>query len=213
MEKPPKLYIIAGPNGIGKTSTALTQISMNVPIINADEITKQLKETFPQINVQELAQDETTKQINFYLGQKLSFGFETNLADLETWKFIERVQILGYQIVVTFYCLDDVKLCIERVENRVKQGGHFVRPDIVKARYENGLKLVHHFKYLPDLLLLVDNATHAEVCAILEKGQLVEVNDSPPNWVKLLIFEEKQLDSADSITAIREKYRKMKRND
>ena len=104
MENPPKLYIIAGPNGIGKTTTFLTQISRNIPIINADEITKQLKETFPHINVQELAQDETTKQINFYLGRKLSFGFETNLADLETWKFIESVQLLGYEIIVTFYC-------------------------------------------------------------------------------------------------------------
>ena len=213
MENIPKLYIIAEPNGIGKTSTALTQISKTIPIINADEITKKLKEDFSLINVQELAQDETTKQINFYLSQKSSFGFETNLADLETWKFIESVQFLGYEIIVTFYCVDDVKLCIGRVENRVKQGGHFVRPDIVKARYENALKLLSHFKYLPDLLLLVENAIQPEVCAILEKGQLVEVNDSPPNWVKLLIFEEKQLDSADSITAIREKYRKMKRND
>ena len=213
MENLPKLYIIAGPNGIGKTSTALTQISMNVPIINADEITKQLKETFPQINVQELAQDETTKQINFYLGQKSSFGFETNLADLDTWKFIERVQILGYQIIVTFYCLDDVKLCIDRVENRVKQGGHFVRPDIVKARYENGLKLLKHFKDLPDLLLLVDNETHAEVCSILEKGQIIEVNDILPNWIKSLVIEEKQVDFDNSIEAIREKYNQMKQND
>ena len=213
MENIPKLYIIAEPNGIGKTSTALTQISKTIPIINADEITKKLKEDFSLINVQELAQDETTKQINFYLSQKSSFGFETNLADLETWKFIESVQFLGYEIIVTFYCVDDVKLCIGRVENRVKQGGHFVRPDIVKARYENALKLLSHFKYLPDLLLLVENAIQPEVCAILEKGQLVEVNDSPPNWVKLLIFEEKQLDSADSVGAIREKYRKMKRND
>ena len=101
MENTPKLYIIAGPNGIGKTSTALNQIPKNIPIINADEITKQLKETFSHINVQELAQDETTKQINFHLSQKSSFGFETNLADLETWKFIESVQFLGYQIIVT----------------------------------------------------------------------------------------------------------------
>ena len=213
MENTPKLYIIAGPNGIGKTSTALNQIPKNSPIINADEITKQLKETFSHINVQELAQDETTKQINFHLSQKSSFGFETNLADLETWKFIESVQFLGYQIIVTFYCVDDIKLCVDRVENRVKQGGHFVRPDIIKARYDNALKLLSHYKDIPDLLLLVDNSIQPYVCSILQKGQINERNESLPEWVKSLIDKEEQPISDDSLDAVRARYNKMRKGD
>ena len=96
MENPPKLYIIAGPNGIGKTTTFLTQISRNIPIINADEITKQLKEIFPHINVQELAQDETTKQINFYLGF-ICISFMHHLAQPQPQVFIDLSPVIGLQ--------------------------------------------------------------------------------------------------------------------
>ena len=37
------LYIIAGPNGIGKTTSAFDIIPQNIPIISYDEIAKQVK--------------------------------------------------------------------------------------------------------------------------------------------------------------------------
>ena len=39
----PVLYIIAGPNGIGKTTCAFDIIPQNIPIINSDEIAKLVK--------------------------------------------------------------------------------------------------------------------------------------------------------------------------
>jgi predicted ABC-type ATPase len=36
------LYVIAGPNGIGKTTSTLSLIPSGVPIINSDEIAKQV---------------------------------------------------------------------------------------------------------------------------------------------------------------------------
>lgn len=34
----PELYVIAGPNGIGKTTSAFDLIPANIPIVNSDEI-------------------------------------------------------------------------------------------------------------------------------------------------------------------------------
>jgi predicted ABC-type ATPase len=39
----PVLYIIAGPNGIGKTTSAFDIIPQNIPIISSDEIAKQVR--------------------------------------------------------------------------------------------------------------------------------------------------------------------------
>ena len=132
MENRPMLYILAGPNGIGKTSSFYDFIPQNMIFINADDIAKQLREKSGDLNIQEIANGEATKLMNNLIAKRANFGFETNLADTETWKFIENIQLIGYEIVVDFYSIDDVEICINRVFNRVKEGGHFVRPDIVR---------------------------------------------------------------------------------
>lgn len=145
----PTLYVLAGPNGIGKTTSFYSLFPVNLPTINADEIAKQLREQLGEINVQEIANGEATRQMNSYISCRESFGFETNLADTKTWRFLESLQAIGYRICINFFSTDDVKLCIERVKNRVKEGGHFVRPDVIIARYEVGLKLLRHYKICP----------------------------------------------------------------
>ena len=39
----PVLYVIAGPNGIGKTTASFDIVPIHIPIINSDEIAKQLR--------------------------------------------------------------------------------------------------------------------------------------------------------------------------
>jgi predicted ABC-type ATPase len=117
----PILYVLAGPNGIGKTTSFFNQFPINLSTINADEIAKQLREKLGQVNVQEIANGEATRQMNLYISKKESFGFETNLADLDTWRFLQNLQIIGYQICINFFSTDEVNLCIERVKTVLKK--------------------------------------------------------------------------------------------
>jgi predicted ABC-type ATPase len=39
----PALYVIAGPNGIGKTTSSYDLVPSNTPIINSDEIAKEVR--------------------------------------------------------------------------------------------------------------------------------------------------------------------------
>ena len=39
----PTIYVIAGPNGIGKTTSSYDILPGNVPIINSDEIAKEAR--------------------------------------------------------------------------------------------------------------------------------------------------------------------------
>ena len=208
MENKPMLYILAGPNGIGKTSSFYDIIPQNMTFINADDIAKQLREKTGDVNIQEIANGEATKLMNNLIAQKANFGFETNLADNETWKFIENIQLIGYEIVVNFYCIDDVEICINRVFNRVKEGGHFVRPDIVRMRYENGLKLLKYYFNLPDKLILTNNADSPIEFLVAEKGEIIYRNENLPKWIIPLLPELKSDILVDkSFDEIKQKYR------
>jgi predicted ABC-type ATPase len=55
MENKPTLYVLAGPNGIGKTTSFYDFVPQNMTFINADDIAKQLREKSGEVNIQEIA--------------------------------------------------------------------------------------------------------------------------------------------------------------
>jgi predicted ABC-type ATPase len=57
------LYVIAGPNGIGKTSSTYNLVPASTPVINSDEIARQVKLSgiADNINTQEYSNREATK--------------------------------------------------------------------------------------------------------------------------------------------------------
>lgn len=208
MDNSPVLYILAGPNGIGKTTSFYDFVPQNFTFINADDIAKQLREKSGDINIQEIANGEATSQMNQLIAKKVSFGFETNLADNETWKFIENIQLIGYQIIVDFFCVDSVQTCINRVNNRVKEGGHFVRADIIKMRYENGLKLLKYYKNVPNTLILTDNSNVPIKFVEMNNGEIVFNKGNAPFWIQNIF--EKVVEKDDSNKTIEEIKRQYK---
>jgi len=57
-----------------------------------------------------------------------SFSFETTLSGLTYTKMIPAWRSAGYVVKLIFLSLPNVEIALERVVNRVKQGGHNV-PD------------------------------------------------------------------------------------
>jgi predicted ABC-type ATPase len=215
----PTIYVIAGPNGVGKTTSADDYFPKELNLVNADEIAKQLRQQYPYLsNVQELANEQAMQKVNIFLAKKESFGFETNLADNETWKFLESVQFLGYHVVINFFCIDSVEICIKRIDNRVMQGGHFVRSDIVRGRYDAGLKLLFHYYTVPDQLLLTDATKRKPTTfLILKKGEIIVKKDNPPNWIQSFLTYKNQKENVSdntdqSLDDIRNKYKNIKKD-
>lgn len=211
MENKPKIYVLAGANGVGKTTVNPFFIPKEVTYINADDIARQLKERLGDINVQELANAQALDRMNAFIAKRSDFAIETNLADMETWQFLIGIQGLGYAIHLNFFGVSDVGICINRVFNRVPQGGHFVHPDIVKLRYEVGLKLARQYKGIPDQLILTDNEGESTNCAELRLGEVVWKSEALPTWAAFVLSDEE--DGATDISSIddaREKYRRMK---
>lgn len=211
MENNPVIYVLAGPNGVGKTTLNPYFIPNGIAYINADDMARQLRERLGDINVQELANAQALERMNKYIAKRESFAIETNLADKETWQFLIGVQGLGYVIHLNFFGVSDIAVCINRVINRVLQGGHFVHPDIVRMRYEAGLKLLKHYKDIPNRLILTDNTTESVNCVELSLGAILKKNENLPDWI-LFIFSESlsRHHSLSSTDEAKEKYRQMK---
>jgi predicted ABC-type ATPase len=211
MENKPKIYVLAGANGVGKTTVNPYFIPKEVTYINADDIARQLKERLGDINVQELANAQALDSMNGFIGQRRDFAIETNLADKETWQFLIGLQGAGYAVHLNFFGVSDVDICINRVFNRVPQGGHFVHPDIVRMRYEAGLKLLRQHKHIPDQLILTDNEGESANCAELRLGEVIWKSETLPDWAAFVLANEAATTPTNpTIEDIREKYRCMK---
>lgn len=104
-----------------------------------------------------------------------SFAIETNLADVDTWKFLLEMQKIGYKIHLKFISTDDINILNERISERYRQGDHFVNPDVVMERYVNGLNLLNHYFAKPDILELFDNTKQMTRLAEISQGQIIEV--------------------------------------
>jgi predicted ABC-type ATPase len=179
----PKIYVIAGPNGIGKTTSDFDFIPRSIPIINSDEIAAEAKRAgLITGNTQEYANGEAVRLMNEYLNNGASFGFETNLSDLDTWKFLLKIQETGYQLHIIYVSTGNLEALNARINNRVKEGGHYVRPDIVEERYFSGLRLLNHYFNKPDRLQLFDNSESMLLEVELVKGKAISavVRESLP---------------------------------
>lgn len=212
MAEQPVIYVLAGPNGIGKTTVNPFFIPKGVPYINADDIARQLKERLGDISVQELANAQALEQMNEFIAINADFAIETNLADQETWLFLKGLKASGYSIHLDFFCVSDVETCVNRVFNRVFQGGHFVQPEIVRLRYEAALRLLKLFKEVPNYLILSDNAADSIICAELKSGKLVFKLENAPEWVEVVLADKVDvLKKIENISDVREKYNLMKK--
>ncbi len=156
-----KVIIIAGPNGAGKTTFArffLTAEANCLQFINADLIAAGLSPFAPesaalwagQLMLQKMAECEARGE---------SFAVETTLAARSYLQKIRRWRDAGYRAELYFLKLSDVETAIDRVAERVKQGGHNIPEPVIRRRFEAGLK---NFKSLyqreASIWMLIDNS-------------------------------------------------------
>jgi predicted ABC-type ATPase len=136
-----KLYILAGPNGSGKTTTSYTilpDIFECKEFVNSDEIARGLSPFNPN-SVALTAGRLMLGRIHQHLKNEETFAIETTLATFSYQKLIEEAQAKGYIVTLLFLYLDSVDLAIKRVETRVKEGGHDIPEEVIRRRYQRGL--------------------------------------------------------------------------
>jgi predicted ABC-type ATPase len=208
----PELHVVAGPNGIGKTTIFKDIVPQGLEYLNADLIVKTIREKTLGLNAQDIANQEAAKIFYQKAANYESFAIETNLCDIDTYKSFQELQTNGYQICIYFISTDDLSICLDRVNLRVKQGGHFVHPEVIQQRYTTGLALLKYYKNFPDILLLLDNSDGLMKTELeLRRGIPHGSYNTSKKWVTEIIVEKpikEDVKSKESIEEVRKMYRR-----
>ena len=129
------LYIIAGANGSGKTTFALSYTALNnLHFINADEIAKSYDpDDISKYKVK--AGKEFFKQLKMNLNDDKSFMIESTLSGKYLENVINKAKEKGFKTVIIYLFLETEDENISRVKNRVLNGGHDVPKNDIIRRY------------------------------------------------------------------------------
>ena len=161
MSKLPKLYIIAGCNGAGKTTasfTILPEVLGCKEFINADEIAKGLSPFQPE-SVAMQASRIMLARMDELLQKGETFAFETTLATKSYKQKIEWAQANGYEVTLLFFWLDSPNMAKKRVAQRVAEGGHSIPSETIERRYYNGIaNLFAIYIDMVDICYIFDNS-------------------------------------------------------
>ena len=140
MQKP-NLYIIAGPNGSGKTTFArefLPKYAKCRNFINADLIAQGLSPFAPQTSAIHAGR-LVLKQIHDFSDRKIDFGFETTLSGKTYLSLLKLLRAKGYFIRLFFLWVPDPGLSLARIKERVSLGGHDVPKADVLRRFDRSI--------------------------------------------------------------------------
>ena len=100
-----------------------------------------------------------------------NFALETTLSGLSYLQHIRKWHALGYHISLFFLSLPSSDIAIERVAQRVRQGGHSIPDDVVRRRFKQGLfNLENYYCVAVDDWTLYDNKSDIPVIIDWREG-------------------------------------------
>lgn len=157
----PRMYIISGPNGSGKTTASysiLPELLDCSEFVNSDEFAKHLSPFAPE-GAYVTASRLMLKKVQYLFDRRDDFCIETTLATRALIKITRKAQELGYYVTVLYLWLESPDLAVERVAARVKAGGHDVPEETIRRRYRMGIHyLFNSYMQTCDKWILADNS-------------------------------------------------------
>ncbi|MFZ0964423.1 MAG: AAA family ATPase [Terriglobia bacterium] len=170
------VYIIAGPNGVGKTTFArefLPRFADCRNFVNADLIAEGVAPFSPEaaaFRAGRLMIDE----IVLLARRNANFGFETTLSGRSQLKLIRDLRRRGYTVHLFFIWVPTVELALTRVRGRVMRGGHDVPEAVVRRRFERSISnFFQRYRAMAHSWIIFDNSGNApEIIAFMKDGKL-----------------------------------------
>jgi predicted ABC-type ATPase len=155
----PFLLMIAGPNGAGKTTLIRALLRQGVELgeyINADDIAGELQGSYDERVRQ--AQVIADRRREACIEAKRSFSFETVMSHPSKVDVLVRSRAAGFFVQLFFVGIDDPQTNIDRVQQRVAQGGHDVPQEKIATRWSRTMALLHEAIKVADQSFLFDNS-------------------------------------------------------
>lgn len=177
----PRLYIISGCNGAGKTTASYSLLPEMLDckeFVNSDEFAKGLSPFDPsKASIQ--ASRYMLMKIRYLLKKGQDFAIETTLATRTLLKIAKTAQTAGYTVTLLYFWLNSPDLAVERVRARVEAGGHNIPEETIRRRYTTGIYYFFNL-YAPisERWILADNSQIPfRVIAEGSKDEIINIKD------------------------------------
>ena len=194
----PRLYIISGCNGAGKTTASYSLLPEMLgckEFVNSDEFAKGLSPFDPsKASIQ--ASRYMPLKIRYLLKRGQDFAVETTLATRTLLKIVKQAQAAGYTVTLLYFWLNSPELAIARVRARVEAGGHNIPEETIVRRYHTGIYYFFNL-YAPisERWILADNSqipfrvvaegTKNEILTIRDEDSYQKIKAIADEWQKM----------------------------
>jgi predicted ABC-type ATPase len=193
MLQKPKLIVIGGPNGSGKT-TITHQILKHewmegCVYINPDDIAKELGDWNNETLVLQAAKIATKKREQC-LQNKQSLIFETVFSSVEKIDFLFKAIEQGYFIRFFFISTNHPSINASRIVNRVLEAGHDVPIRKIIDRYYKSITNCAIIAPLVDRLYIYDNSIenkNAQLLLRASNGVITKEYAKVNKWASLIL--------------------------
>ncbi|MDQ8186953.1 zeta toxin family protein [Pelagicoccus sp. SDUM812002] len=179
----PTVIVLGGPNGAGKTTLArqlmLTRLPDSFEFLNADLIAEGLSPFRPE-RAAVRAGRFFVQRFEEKVANRESFVVESTLSGLALGRRLKSAQEIGYCVELIYLWLPDAEFAKQRVEERVRQGGHRIPKDVIERRYRKSLSnFSSTYQSLADEWGLLDGSSTPPVeVAGGRKGESIEILDT-----------------------------------
>ncbi len=187
----PRLIVVAGPNGSGKTSITqqllMHQWMTGCVYVNPDLIAR---DKFGDWNAPDAvfrAAQQAAEIRERCLQNGDSLAFETVLSAPDKLEFIRRAREAGFFIRLFFVGTDDPSINAKRVAMRVMEGGHDVPISKIISRYTKSLAYCSVAARCADRTYLYDNSIDNAPAKLLlraEQGRLIKTYGEINSWAR-----------------------------
>lgn len=182
------MFVFAGNNGSGKSTIRnLIVDRLGVSInIDPDALARRMNNGHPEKS-KVSAGKEAIRIARECIRNKWDFTVETTLAGGNVIRQMRAAKEQGFEIMMFYVGLGDVRLNIERVALRVKNGGHHIETeDIVRRHVTSMNNLLSHLDLI-DQLIVVDNSKHdGEMILGSDQSGIKYYTNELPKWARII---------------------------
>lgn len=200
---PPRIYVLAGTNGAGKSSLAgAAFLQAGVEFFNPDQATRLILARNPGLSLaaaNSTAWHQGRRLLERAIAERLTYAFETTLGGTTIPGLLERALAAGIEVRVWYVGLESAELHLARVRARVARGGHDIPEAQVRARYDRSrLNLIRLLPRLTELRVY-DNSAEADphsgvaptpvLLLHMVRGRIVRTGTlaGTPGWAKPIL--------------------------
>jgi predicted ABC-type ATPase len=190
MPSSPRVIVIAGINGAGKSTAApflLDEFRINT-YLDADAIARDLSDEPSDAAIQ--AGRIMHRRMEQLRAARQDFALETTLSGLSLRRTLDRLHASGYRSYLLYLWLPSAIMAVDRVTGRVRMGGHHIPDEDIYRRY---LRTIWNFEHVYRRMVTAWRLYHGQrgfsgqggtIIAEMEEGQMPVIHD-PGAWAEL----------------------------